>query len=877
MEEHLHTEPTRPFPAIGRGPPSSEAWPAHDLSVREAAAVLGITARSVRYAIARGDLAAAKRGGAYRLDGKELARFAARAGRSSVFPGAPQVVAFPHPAEAAPSLPAPLSEFVGRESELARLTTLLADPDVRIVTLTGPGGVGKTRLAIAAATALRQRFADGVAFVSLATIFRPELVVPAIAEAMALRALAGRDRGDQLRAFLCDKRLLLVLDNLEQVLEAAPELARLVAAAPGLTLLATSRAPLRLGGEREVPVPPLRVAGEDATPAELLTSEAGRLFIARAQGHDPSFRVEAESAPHVAAICARLDGLPLAIELAAARVKVLPPRHLRQRLERRLPLLAPGVRDAPARHRTMRDAIAWSYGLLTPAEQRLFRRLGVFAGGFTLEAAEWVTGSQGVRASGETITQSPRHPETLSPPSDTLDLIAALVDKSLVRPVATAEAEATTRFGMLETIREFALEQLAASGEVEATQAAHATHCIALVDMLLPTKGAAPAGWLERLAPELPNLRGALSHLVERSEADAALRLAEVWQLLAWSSRADSGEALLWLEAALTLGGNAAARVHALIAAAGLAALRGDHSRAIALAEDGLHISRDHNYPFGVAYAHFYRGVAEEWSGDLAGAAARYAEAIAGWQVLDEPYWLALAQTNLGMVTFWRGDASAAAALMADGLAGSRAAGDAWGTALALGALAAVACARGDLPRAVALYAESLDLWSAMEDHRGIAGTLAGLAGVAVAGGEYLPAARLLGAAAALAEAVQTAHLVHHEQHQRVLAATRARLDADTFAQEWATGRALSPEEIAGLAAAPVRTAAAQAANPDALTRREHEVYRLIVAGKATREIAAALYMSPRTAEWHVRNILDKLGVSSRREAIAQAEAQGPG
>jgi excisionase family DNA binding protein len=863
MEEQRHFELRERSPATHRTS-AADARRAQDVSTREAARALGVTERSVRYAIARGELPATKRGGAYRIASEALARYVA--GRRGEFPRPlARVLTFPAAWAGGESLPTPVSAFVGRDAERAALAGLLTDPAVRLVTLIGPGGIGKTRLAIAAAAFVRVRFADGAVFVPLAAVSQPRLVVPAIADALGVRDLAGRDRHAQLRAVLRDKHLLLVLDNVEHVLAVAPELATLVTEAPALTLLVTSRAPLRVSGEREVPVPPLTLAGQGATPAELLASDAGQVFVAQAKAHDPSFGIDEETAPIVAEICARLDGLPLAIELAAARLKTLSPRQLRERLERRLPLLTAAARDAPDRHRTMRDAIAWSYDLLTPAEQRLFRQLGVFAGGFTLEAAEWV--------SGVTIPQSPRHPETPSPPSDTLDLVAALVDKSLVRPVATAAAAATARFGMLETIREFALEQLAASGEVEATEAAHATHCIALVDKLLPTKGAAPAGWLERLALELPNLRGALSHLVERSEADAALRLAEAWQLLAWSSRADSGEALRWLEVALALGGSPAARVHALIAAAGLAALRGRHARAIALADEGLHISRAHDYPFGVAYAHFYRGVAEEWGGDLAGAAARYAEAIAGWQVLDEPYWLALAQTNLGMVTFWRGDTTAAAALVADGLAGSRAAGDAWGTALALGALAAVACARGDLPRAVALYAESLDLWSAMEDHRGIAGTLAGLAGVAVAGGAYPPAARLLGAAAALAETVQAAHLVHHEQHQRVLAATRAKLDADTFAQEWTTGRALSPEAIAALVAAPVGAAAAQAANSDAMTRREQQVFDLVLAGQTDREIAAALYLSPRTVEWHIRNILDKLGLSSRREAVALARA----
>ena len=277
--------------------------------------------------------------------------------------------------------------------------------------------------------------------------------------------------------------------------------------------------------------------------------------------------------------------------------------------------------------------------------------------------------------------------------------------------------------------------------------------------------------------------------------------MAEAWQLLSWSSRADSGEALRWLEAALTLGGGAEARVHALIAAAGLVGLRGDLPRAAALAEEGLAVAHANDYPFGVAYANFYRGVVAKFGGDLDAAAAHLNQAIVRWRKLDEPYWIALALNNLADVVLWQGDVAGAGALAAEGLAGSRMVGDAYGTALGFGTLAAVACDQGDLPRAVALYAESLALWSAAGDQRGVAGTLAGLAGVAVADGDYRQAARLLGAAAALGEALDAARLVHHERYERALAATRAGLDATAFTQAWNAGHALSPAALAALVA----------------------------------------------------------------------------
>ncbi len=293
------------------------------------------------------------------------------------------------PPAATANLPAPLTPLVGREREVAAVVDLLRHPDVRLLTLTGPGGAGKTRLAVAVAEGLVEDFPDGVRFVGLAPIADPGLVAPAIAQALGVREVGDESLVDRLAAFLRDRRLLLVLDNVEQVVEAAPLVVDLLRACPRLTILVTSRVRLRVSGEREHAVPPLGLAeeGDASSVANVAASEAVRLFVARAQAVRANFAVTPENAAAVAAICVRLDGLPLAIELAAARAKVLPPAALLARLERRLPLLTGGTRDAPARQRTMRDAIAWSHDLLRPDEQALFRRLAVFAGGFNLEAA----------------------------------------------------------------------------------------------------------------------------------------------------------------------------------------------------------------------------------------------------------------------------------------------------------------------------------------------------------------------------------------------------------------------------------------------------------------------------------------------------------
>jgi len=587
------------------------------------------------------------------------------------------------------SLPAQLTPLIGRRQEVAEVWALLQRPEVSLVTLTGIGGVGKTRLSLQVATDLLDDFADGVCFVPLAPISDPDLVVPTIAQALGIKEIGERLLLDLLKAYIRDKHLLLLLDNFEQVLPAVPELSNLLADCPQLKVLVTSRAVLHIRGEHEFPVPPLALPDLTHLPGSEALSQyaAVALFLHCAEAARPDFQVTPASTRTIAEICVRLDGLPLAIELAAARIKLLSPQALLTRLGHRLRVLTSGARDAPVRQQTLRNTLAWSYDLLDAEEQRLFRRLSVFAGGCTLDAVEGLS-----TALGEL-------------PADVLDGVASLMDKSLLRQVEQEGEE--PRLLMLETNREYGLEVLASSGEMESTQRAHAHYNLRLAERAeLELGGPQQAAWLERLEREHDNLRSALQWTLEQAgieeamegerSIETALRLGGALRVF-WVVHGHITEGRHFLERALAVGVpladtriEASVRAKALIVAGYLAIIQNDYERAEPLCKESLALYRELEDQPGIAFALTLLGSVAWTQGNMVAARMLTEEALTIARQVDSMELAAGSLFILGLVSSSQGEYAMAYALFEEGLAMQRALGDKRGIAHSLSQLAQV-------------------------------------------------------------------------------------------------------------------------------------------------------------------------------------------
>jgi predicted ATPase/DNA-binding SARP family transcriptional activator/DNA-binding CsgD family transcriptional regulator len=809
------------------------------------------------------------------------------------------------------NLPASRTSFVGREHEMIEITRHLAM--TRLLTLTGAGGSGKTRLALEVARELIGVYPNGVWLAEFASLSQGEFVPQALGEAVGAPGQPDRPITDTLVDVLRTKKMLLVLDNCEHLVDAVGDLvALLLDSCPQLRILATSREALGAVGEVNWPVPLLSVPDLRSAPteAQLEGYEATRLFVDRARQRNPAFELRPENAQAVAQICAHLEGLPLAIELAAARIKMLPPKALLGRLKDRLKLLSGGSREFSERQRTLRSTIEWSYELLDEGEQLLFARLAVFSGGRTLEAIEAICNAEG------------------DLPADAFEGISSLLDKSLLRQEEGPNGE--PRFVMLETVHEFAREKLGQSAEAEEIERAHAQYFLTLAEEAYPElRGPDQLEWLERLEAEHDNMRAALSWALERKEAEVALRLGgALW--LFWSMRGYDSEGRRWLKEALAIEGRGSPEVRAMaLAGAGaLASDQGDLDREKEACEEGLQLLAQVAREASEVKLVLFAGLGwAAWQREEHGQAQQlFEESLALSREMSDTWWIANSLSNLALVPHSLGDSERATELYEESMDLFREQGDKQGLAQCLINLAMLVCSQGDLGRAAQLTEEGVALfrelgargdvalglcnlgWMALlQNNLGraadlyresltlswdtgmnqiVQGALEGFACVAGAQGKAERAVRLWGAAQALHQAKGIPRDADFlaEADARI-SAVRSGMGEEAWEEAWRKGRAMTLDEAVSYALEeeetdPLTTSAAGESSAGqalvALTRREEEVVALVAHGLSNRQIATELSISEHTSATHVRRILKKLGLQSRAQIGSWLTHQRP-
>jgi predicted ATPase/DNA-binding CsgD family transcriptional regulator len=822
---------------------------------------------------------------------------------------------------ASPPIRLPLTSLVGREQEIAEISDRLVSGQVRLLTLTGPGGVGKTRLALQVAARVHTTFTDGAYFVPLASVSNPDLVLSTIAQTLGVAEAQGKHLHDSLCAALRDRHLLLILDNFEQVVGAAPRIVDLLLCAPRVHALVTSRVVLHVYGEHEFPVTPLALPDvrKPGPPEQLTQYEAVRLFIERARAARPSFAVNNTNAPAVAEICHRLDGLPLAIELAAARIRHLPPQALLKRLDQ-----------------TLRNAIAWSYDLLSDDGRALFRRLAVFVGGCTLEAVEEVCvgtndGETHIAEGPGTEFGTTQTDHDGLEPQDLLEGLSALVDQSLLRQEEQDDGDA--RYGMLETIREFAGERLAESEESEAVRKRHAAYFLALAERAAPDLvGPSQVTWLDKLEREHDNMRAVLERARLDGDAETGLRLGvALWRF--WYMRGYLAEGRRWLDEALEEGGSLPIemRVGALNSLGNLADLQGDYNAARTYHEQNLTLCQEAGDRMGIARAFSNLGNVARLQGDyersrilleqsltlcreldlkwaistvlqnLATALGVQGDHDNSERLLQEALGLvrevgdrrgiASALCGLGEIATAKGHYDEAHAYCDEGLALWRAIGDKTGTARALYDLGEIAALQRDHRRAHALLSNSLQIRYEVGNKRGIWKSLVALATVAREDSEPVRLVRLLAAADALSVSINSPRHPDEEAHyNQWLSFARDKLEPERFDVAWEEGTKLSLDDATALAleglpsvepaspAADYLTSPTQAsphrlksAPGEDLTPRELEVLKLVAVGLTSPDIASHLQLSLNTVQSHMRSIFSKINVNTRSAAVRYA------